>query len=72
MVVTLGDLNEHLSPNTQNHTDNCTFGNSFKNVDVNTKFKPPRHSINTTHTVIMKKAANDKDPDPFLMSLTVV
>ena len=62
-VVILGDINEQLPANVQNHTDKFAYGTASKNSDDilnilrlhdlfvvrrSTKFQPAKHAINAT------------------------
>ena len=72
-IIILGDLNEQLPPNIDNHTGKWAFGSASKNADdiidimrlhdlyaINTKFQPAKHTSNATYISINKKGANDK------------
>ena len=78
-VVILGDFNEQLPPNVDNHTGKFAYGSASKNADdilnilrlhdlfaVSTKFQPSKNATNATHIATTRKERNDDNPDTFL------
>ena len=76
-IIVLGDFNEQLPANIENHTGNWAFGKPSQNADavidimrlfdlyaINTKFEPPTNSSNATFIAVKKKEdKNTKDVD---------
>ena len=76
-IIVLGDINEQLPANIDNHTGNWAYGDASQNADniidilrlydlfaINTKFKPASTSSNATYIAVTKKGNKDtKDVD---------